>query len=1127
MRFLFLFFLVLVFCLSNSAQNLFNPSFQQLDAEKFGLKSMTRLCWNSKGELWGVHDDGIFKYDGYTLKKINPIHNFSNGILSDKIQNLFIDSKDNLWISYFDTLCLTRLNTRDETFTQINNLPNFLITAIKEDSHKNMWALTWGGGFYKFNPIDGTYKQYLPHTEFSKTYSELRNQIKDFVELPDGRFFLATFSNELAEFPPKYFNPTTEKFELFPIDEYVKNYPDSVSQRIKMALRISQFAYCDKINNLWIGTYSGLIHIDMAAKKAYRVTGRKSDSKQNLDNTKFYSADENGNLWVGTGNSGILFVDIKTREAHYILNDPKIPNTLADNRIRSITKDTDGNIWISTFIGVISIYNPLSQMFSIAPWNEMDLEFADRSAQRIPVNQVLVEKSGLIYISSEKGITIYDANKKEVTDKIIPAFKLLPSIDKETLPSRVQDIKQHTNEEMMVVSPNFPAKLNLKTKQFKQLKPDSLRAKYRLRMLFRHENDKEPFVYIEQKKGVLLFFTQERTSDEIKLFHKELNPLGHIYKETYSFRLKSGEWLISFGDREFCLFDPNKKETKFYNSSSKQFYFPDSTIRTAYVDKKQTIWFCTENGLYQFNAQTGKSIHANKLLGLENGEGVNALIELANGTWWIALDKQLVQWNSITKTLTRFDNKSGLRYTNFLGSIAQTDDKGHLYFATFNGELFFDPLQVKVPSRIPIIAVSKLQIKDSTLSIRALNQFLKSKRELSWNENFLNLELSSNQIYTPSPHHFIYRLLGLDTNWIDNGINNKIRYTNLSSGSYTLEASLINAYNIKSKTLQIPFIIRPPFWQTWWFYLLCALATAILLYSFIKYREKAYLKTQQVLEEKIVQRTQEIVNKAKEIELQKEIIQEKNNELTDSIHYAQRIQQSILPSEQEIKQGLPQHTILFKPKDIVSGDFYWYSQHKDSILWAVVDCTGHGVPGGFMSMLGSGLLNQIVNEELKLQPDEILNALRDRVILALKQTGNYGESKDGMDISLCRYIPSKNSLQFAGANNSVYVIRNNELIELDADKQPIGIHIGELKSFTLTEIELQKDDTIYMTSDGYIDQFGGPKGKKFKSVNFKKLITEIANQSIQEQEKMVTDTFLNWKGNYEQLDDVCVFGVKV
>jgi serine phosphatase RsbU (regulator of sigma subunit) len=228
-----------------------------------------------------------------------------------------------------------------------------------------------------------------------------------------------------------------------------------------------------------------------------------------------------------------------------------------------------------------------------------------------------------------------------------------------------------------------------------------------------------------------------------------------------------------------------------------------------------------------------------------------------------------------------------------------------------------------------------------------------------------------------------------------------------------------------------------------------------------------------------------------------------------------------------MKKSMPDHFVLFKPKDIVSGDFYWYAHHGDSILWAVVDCTGHGVPGGFMSMLGAGLLGQIVNEEQILQPDKILNEMRERLIIALRQTGEEGDSRDGMDISIARWKVAENKIEVAAAHNSVYVIRDGVMTELKADKQPIGIHGGEMKPFALHEYNVHKGDVIFMSSDGYYDQFGGEKGKKFKSSNFEKLLASISNESSEMQFQLLEQTFVKWKGEFEQIDDVCVIGVRV
>jgi serine phosphatase RsbU (regulator of sigma subunit) len=498
-----------------------------------------------------------------------------------------------------------------------------------------------------------------------------------------------------------------------------------------------------------------------------------------------------------------------------------------------------------------------------------------------------------------------------------------------------------------------------------------------------------------------------------------------------------------------------------------------------------------------------------------------------NGTYWLALRKELYRYNPTTGENVRIGPNFGLQAGSFLPYNTEQDNKGRILFKSEFGFLRIDPAMINIPNRKPIVSLSSLVINEDTIHGDEFDLFTKGNYTLAWDENFLALEFHTNQVYTPSAHRFFYRLKGVSNNWQDNGISNRIRYTNLSHGSYVLEVKAVNAYSVTSKILRIPFTIQRPFWLAWWFYVLLVLLTGILIFIYIKIRERAYIKQQQILEAKIEERTAEVVAKAREIQMQKDIIEEKNKELTDSIYYAQRIQQSVLPDENTISKNLPSHFIFFRPKDIVSGDFYWFTKQKDSILWAVVDCTGHGVPGGFMSMLGSGLLNQIVNEEQKLEPDEILNHLRDRVMIALKQTGADGESRDGMDISLCRYIISENKLQYAGANNSLYMVRNNELKEVKADKQPIGIYIGEKKPFTRHELKINKGDLLYMSSDGYADQFGGQKGKKFKSSSFEKLLSHISPFDLKEQYNAIESTFMSWKGDYEQLDDVCVIGVKL
>lgn len=260
------------------------------------------------------------------------------------------------------------------------------------------------------------------------------------------------------------------------------------------------------------------------------------------------------------------------------------------------------------------------------------------------------------------------------------------------------------------------------------------------------------------------------------------------------------------------------------------------------------------------------------------------------------------------------------------------------------------------------------------------------------------------------------------------------------------------------------------------------------------------------------------------LEAKNKKISEQNKDITDSIQYAQRIQRAILPSDEYVKELFPNSFIFFQPRDVVSGDFYWTSKQKNASIMAVVDCTGHGVPGAFMSMIGNSLLNQIVNEQGITKPSEILFKLREEVIKALKQTGAVGESRDGMDIAICCLENKK--LQFAGANNPLIFIRNNQLTEYKGDKQPIGIYAGIPKPFTNHEIDLQTGDSIYLYSDGYADQFGGHQNKKFKYAQLKELLTTIVQLPMERQREKLQLNFEAWKSDNEQVDDVLVIGIR-
>jgi len=312
-------------------------------------------------------------------------------------------------------------------------------------------------------------------------------------------------------------------------------------------------------------------------------------------------------------------------------------------------------------------------------------------------------------------------------------------------------------------------------------------------------------------------------------------------------------------------------------------------------------------------------------------------------------------------------------------------------------------------------------------------------------------------------------------------------------------------------------------------YLIVGLSIAFILLIVILNRFMLTRKQKQKIEKQkeIIEEEKKAVEVQKQkTEEQKLIIEEKNHEIMASINYAKKIQTAILKEEQHVSPTFPEHFILFLPKDVVSGDFYWAIEKGNYIYITAADCTGHGVPGAFMSMLGISFLNEINNTEKIQAPAQILNDLRTRIIKELGQTGEIQGSKDGMDMSLVRINTKTNEIAWAGANNPLYVIDNEELIEIKGDRQPVG-YSDQQKPFTDHRLELKKGMVLYLFSDGFHDQFGGSKGKKYKTKQLKNKFLEIHKEPLLEQKNILHKEFLTWRGDIEQIDDVCVIGLKL
>ena len=390
-------------------------------------------------------------------------------------------------------------------------------------------------------------------------------------------------------------------------------------------------------------------------------------------------------------------------------------------------------------------------------------------------------------------------------------------------------------------------------------------------------------------------------------------------------------------------------------------------------------------------------------------------------------------------------------------------------------------------------------------------------QDLAYKEGSLEFYFAATYFEDAHKNLYSHLLEGHDDEWSSWSSKTETNYTHLDEGTYTFKVRAKNIYGQISEIDEFTFTINPPWYRTGWAYTLYVVAFILVLFIGVRISSIRLKKKNQWLEGVVEERTKEVQDKNK-------VLQEQKKEIEDSINYAQRIQHAILPLENEMKKWIPQAFVLFRPKDIVSGDFYWFMEKDGKLIFICADCTGHGVPGAFMSMIGSDRLNIIVGERRITSPAQILSELNRAIKTSLKQDGQKDSTKDGMDAAICTIDIKSNTLKYAGANRPLWIVKDNEISEIKATKVAVAGFTDDDQVYEEHEMELEKGVRFYMSTDGYADQFGGEFEKKFKVKNMKSLILKIQAQSFEEQRNAMESEIIDWMGAVEQIDDICVVG---
>ncbi|MBN8697444.1 MAG: SpoIIE family protein phosphatase [Bacteroidetes bacterium] len=1069
--------------------------FAHITAEQgLSMGAVNCVLQDSRGFMWFGTQDGLNKYDGYSITVYKHNQQDSNSLANNFIYSLFEDRNGVLWIGT-NGGGLDAFNLSTGKFTHYlskqnskNSLSNNNVRAILEDKDGILWIGTDEG----LNALDRKTKNFTRYLNNPKDPNSISNNSAwCLLEASDGRIWIGTYGGGLNVFDKK--------------NKSFKNYQelDNKGQLIYENANKVRSILEDKDGIFWIGTYGEGVQIfDPKTGKYLNHLKNNPSNPNSLINDRITSVteDANGILWIGTYGGGIDQYYKKTGRFRHFYYDEKNQNSLNSNQIKYILHDKVGSVWVGTEGGGINVHFRSSSKFKY--YKKRD--DSNNSLLTNDVFSILEDREGILWIGTKNGgLTTLDRKSDTYVQ-----YPHLSVANNKTVLSLCED-----KEGLIWIGTWGGGLLSYDKRTKKATSYPTFIPQDNATIVTIYE-DKQGLIWIGTYGGGL--FAYNKTNKEFINYNSDngltSNNIYTIFQDS-----NNNIWVGTEGGGVNKI-DAITKKIKFYTRDEKQNSISSNSINHIYEDFQGNIWFGTTNGLNKLNYKTDQFTHFFEKDGLPNAY-IYCILPDKNGNLWMTTNKGISKFNPNVSNIDgsafrNYDVNDGLQgLEHNQGAFFKSKKTGEIFVGGVNGFNAFFPEKIIDNQNIPTVRITSYKRFGSEVEMDTLI-YDKKYIELSWRQNFFSFEFVALDYQMPGKNKYSFKLEGVDENWSPASTQRYASYTELRGGDYVFRVRAANndgIWNNDGVTLHIR--INPPFWQTKWFYTICVILVIGGFWGFLKYRTSAIKRENKILEEKVEERTQELA--------------QKNKDITSSIQYAKRIQLAILPPLEQIYKHFPESFVVYKPKDIVSGDFYWFGVKNGKKIIATVDCTGHGVPGAFMSMIGHNLLNQIISENGITEPDLILNALHQGVQAALKQGTNVVDTSDGMDVALCSIDTQTNEVKYAGAYRPLYIVNGQEFKKIDADKNPIGgSQLDPDRKFTCHTIQLKRGDTLYMSSDGYADQFGGEKGKKFMVKRFNELLLSIQDKNMQTQANELEETFNQWKGSYQQVDDILVIGIR-
>lgn len=1033
----------------------------KVDSKDLTNSFVTALFQDQKGYLWVGTIAGLNKYTGYNFIKYRSFQGDTTTLSNPAISCIYQTDAAHMMIGTFGGLNIYNFNT--DNFRRVKM--DSSLSNISKKVHISCIVSN------KLNEkVIGTQDGVLKYNEKSNKLEAINYGIYTLLEGWNVQSLCYDHSGNLWAGVKKNVNGTIFS-RVFKYD-VVKKHLIEIAPKVSSKAGHSGISE-DYLGYIWLGVDDGLVRLDPQsyAQIYYKVPGFHSNVS--------YMHSKDNIIWQSYWSYGLTAFDLDKKQFTVFKNDPDNPKSLISNKCWSLCKDDNDILWIGTDVGLEKLTNRRPSLEVI----KRNFQEHKNSFISNRISSVLASKihTNLIFAGIDgEGFSIYNKISKTCQN-------YGPNATNKNSERFVNHFLENENGDVYIVGQSNFQKVSL------------LGNKIAVKSYFKHEEHfcatvvQDPLtkynLWIGGEGEICLFNKQSQTCKFFKqpggvksIFFSSFSYQSHLYFTYHSGILK---------------LDPTNSNMKFTP-------LPDAgDIMNSLVINDSTVLLSSQYlGLLKYYPNKGKYDVVFKSKN-EYFSEISSFILYRNSVW-LGSNHGLIKWDLSTNEITEIKTHDGLPSE----TIHQLDIYGsHLYIATQEGLAIIEPDHKVSRLNLPKTEITELSGIVDSLSIKNISnneEIILNETQNSFKVSFTLLDFS-----LPEKNTFKYRLLPQEKEWQNLQAAHSINFNALPPGKYKFEVIGANTDQLWSaEPFAIIIKIIPPFYKTTWFYYLVGclvlFLTAIIIYA----RFKSNIRKQALLERIIKERTAEI--------------QEQRIELLDSINYAERIQKAIFVGKDILARELPDSFIYDQPKDKVSGDFYWIGKHKDLLIVFVGDCTGHGVPGAMLSIVGTSLLNKIVYEQNICFPGEILTRLNQLFYNQLNLKD--GSSRDGMDASVVVMNMVNNTAYFSSAKNNGFYIANNNLVELKAQRSSIGE--DENVTFSTTTLPYIPNRHFYFLTDGIKDQFGGVQKKRLSSKRLKQILLQASEMSMSEQKNFIYQTVNIWKAGVPQTDDMMVIGFK-